>query len=112
MISYTGIYLLTADFENPIAFRQLRRSEFSAFVFSSNSAYECFLVFSAFIATYKVSQIYDAKNGLTFVDVLKIYARKFFRYAPVFYAVFFLSWAFISWIGSGPFWNLTSRMYY
>jgi hypothetical protein len=55
----------------------------------------------------------DAKRAsLSFLDVVRLYCRKFLRLAPMTYFIFFLTWMGISRFTEGPLWINTSSMYH
>ena len=61
---------------------------------TANIALEGFVFFSAFQTAYRSYQIMQARQGLLQpTDILKIYARKFVRLAPVYYMFWFILWA-------------------
>jgi len=50
----------------------------------------------------------ESKNDILSVkDVLKIYARKFFRIAPAYYSMWFVLWVIYPITGEGPLWHNT-----
>jgi peptidoglycan/LPS O-acetylase OafA/YrhL len=82
-----------------------------AIVIDGNIVMEAFTFISTFLGAYKLFQLYDEKGGLTFKDVLKFYARKYLRLAPLYYFCFFLGWAIFPKMGAGPLWFTASTMY-
>ena len=84
---------------------------FFTFVLAGNLSMECFLAMSAFIGACKCMQIYDAQGGLGPLDCLKIILRKYLRYAPMTYFVFFTSWALVSRFTDGPMSFVNARLY-
>jgi peptidoglycan/LPS O-acetylase OafA/YrhL len=89
----------------------MSKNIFFTFVLAGNISMECFLCLSAFVSTYKLMQIYDANNGLTIIEILKFYLRKYLRYAPIFYFVFFAGWALVSRLEDGPMYFVNNRLY-
>jgi len=49
---------------------------------------DTFFTISALLAFYKIHKIYQANDGISPVDVLKLYLWRFWRYAPLVYATF------------------------
>jgi len=44
-------------------------------------------------------------------DVLKFWARKYLRLAPLYYLTFFCGWALFPYVGAGPIWYTANLMY-
>jgi len=44
-------------------------------------------------------------------DILKMYARKFLRLAPVYYAFWFIIWGLVARVGQGPLWHITDASF-
>jgi peptidoglycan/LPS O-acetylase OafA/YrhL len=66
---------------------------------------EAFICISGFFGTYKILMIYDANGGkLSVKDVLKIYARRFLRLAPLYYSIFFFGWFVGPRLENAPLW--------
>lgn len=65
-------------------------------VISANIGMEGFTCLSGFFGTYRLMQIYDARESrgekCTFLDNLKFIARKIVRILPMYYTVFFFGW--------------------
>lgn len=72
---------------------------------------EAFTLFSSFLGAYKLFQLYDAKGSLSFTDILKFYARKYLRLAPLYYLIFFIGWAVFPNMGAGPVWFTANAMF-
>ena len=50
---------------------------------------DTFFTCSALLAFYKVNKIYQARGGLDALTIVKLYLKRFLRFAPTVYAVFF-----------------------
>lgn len=72
---------------------------------------EAFTTFSAFMGAYKLFSLYEAQGHISFTDVLKFWARKYLRLAPMYYFIFFCSWAIFPYMGAGPIWFKASLMF-
>ena len=72
---------------------------------------EVFTTLSAFIGAYKLFQLYDTQGSLSVMDILKFYARKYVRLAPLYYLCFFVGWAVFPKMGAGPYWFTASAMF-
>lgn len=89
----------------------MRMPPVSIFI-AANLGLETFVMLSAFLGGYRAFQIMDSKDGvLSIVDILKIWARKWLRMAPMYYFVWMFSWALTSRIASGPLWTNTNMAY-
>ena len=76
---------------------------------SSHLVVDCFYMLSAFFIANRCFEIMELKGDvLSKTDVLKIYARKFFRLAPAYYSLWFVLWAIYPMAGDGgPLWHNT-----
>ena len=75
----------------------------------ANIGLEIFIFVSAFLGGYKLFQIMDAKNGvLDIKDILKWWARKFLRLAPMYYLMWIVLWGLTSRTDTGPLWHITN----
>jgi hypothetical protein len=59
-------------------------------------------------ANYKIK----GQKYFTVKDILKIYARKYFRLAPFYYFALFLGWSSCSSISNGPIWDAMNNDFY
>ena len=83
----------------------------AAFI-AANLGFEVFFFISAFLTSYRCFMIMEAKGGcLSVLDVLKIYARKWVRLAPVYYAMWLFLWGVTARLGSGFMWNVADGAY-
>ena len=72
---------------------------------------DVFTYLSAFLGAYKLFCLYQAQGYISVKDVLKFYARKYLRLAPIYYICFFVGWAVFPHMGAGPIWFSASLMY-
>lgn len=102
-ISQTACFLLYTWLNNLFTiFDMLTTVAINAFI-CTNIALEVFVMISAFFTVYRSFQIMEAKgSALSLKDILKIYARKFIRIAPVYYSMWFIIWALTSRVLFGP----------
>jgi peptidoglycan/LPS O-acetylase OafA/YrhL len=107
MIMGTSLFMNPAVKATPWNALDMKKGTMFTLIMSTNQATDVFIALSGFIGMYKCMQIYEANgNRLGAKDILKLYARKFFRTAPLIYAVFFFAWAAGSRFSEGP--NYTS----
>lgn len=50
---------------------------------------DTFFTCSALLAFYKVNKLYQQQDGLSLLMIFKLYLKRFLRFAPTVYAVFF-----------------------
>lgn len=73
---------------------------------------EMFIAISTFYFSYRLFQIAEACNGrLSPLDVIKAYLRKLIRIAPVYWAIFLLTWGLYPRAGDGPNWYLSESLF-
>ena len=72
---------------------------------------EAFTTLSAFLGAYKLFSLYEAQGHISVTDVLKFYARKYLRLAPMYYFIFFAGWAIFPHLGAGPIWYSANLMF-
>ena len=80
-------------------------------VISSNVVMEAFTAYSCFLGAYKLFSLYNIQGYLSIKDILKFYARKYLRLAPMYYFCFFVGWAIFPHMGAGPIWYTARSMY-
>ena len=64
-------------------------------------AVDTFFMISGFLGFYLVNKIYEKKGGLKPLDFLKLYARRFLRFVPGTYLVFFFGIYVMPWLHGG-----------
>lgn len=109
-ISQTSFYLVETNLINLLnVFSLLRMLPVSTFV-QANLGMESFVFLSVFIMMHRCFQIMDSKNGniLSFLDIIKILLRKFYRLAVPYYLMWVILWCITSRIGKGPTWSNTN----
>ena len=80
-------------------------------VVSSNIVMEAFTTLSGFLGAYKLFCLYEAQGHIKLTDVLKFWARKYLRLAPMYYFLFFCGWAIFPYLGAGPIWFSANLMF-
>lgn len=118
VISYClGQFCLTAEFlmstqtMNPWMISRFFQEWIFTIVISSNIVMEAFTTLASFLGAYKLFSLYEAKGKISITDILKFYARKYLRLAPLYYLVFFCGWALFPHMGGGPIWYTSNAMY-
>jgi len=91
---------------------RLFQSPFVTAFIAALVGFEVFFFISAFLTSYRCFMIMEAKGEcLSIVDILKIYARKWVRLAPCYYAMWLFLWGLTARIGSGFMYNVTDGAY-
>jgi peptidoglycan/LPS O-acetylase OafA/YrhL len=109
----TSLFLNGAPQYNVWKMLDFLQQLFFTVVISCNMATDLFIVLSGFLGAYKCLQIYEANGGkIYFKDMLKLYARKFLRLAPMLYLIFFFGWASGSRFSDGPVWINYQALFY
>lgn len=81
----------------------LQNSYVITYLYQGQLAIDGFVFFSAFLTSYRSFQIMEARRSiLSLGDVFKIYGRKFFRIAPIYYLMWIIVWALTSRVVKGP----------
>lgn len=111
-IAQTAFFCLYTQLNNMLnIFSMMRLPPVTAFI-AANLGLESFVLISAFLGGYKCFQIMEAKgNVLGLLDILKIYARKFVRMAPMYYLLWMFLWSITSRIANGPIWSNTNMAF-
>lgn len=99
----TGSQLLFTKLIDLIQSAALLQTMYITAFYQGNLAIDSFVLFSAFLTSYRSFQIMEARQSvLSFGDIMKIYVRKFVRIAPIYYLMWLCVWGLTSrWI-NGP----------
>jgi peptidoglycan/LPS O-acetylase OafA/YrhL len=113
MILSTSLFFNGAPQNNVWKMLDFLKELFFTFIISCQQGTDFYLIIGGFLGTYKCIQIYDANGGkLYYKDVLKMYARKFLRLAPMLYLMFFLGWVITPRLKDAPAWPGTNQLFY
>lgn len=118
MINATAFYFMTTSIEDPWAIIDFFKMIAIAFTVSANIANESFYTISSFLGAYqcfmilKANKEVEGRKYFSFKDIMKIYARKYFRLAPFYYFFLFFGWSSCSRISNGPIWDIMNNDFY
>lgn len=73
-------------------------------VYSANFGFDEFFMLSSLFAYLKLTKYISKKGSFSFGDFLKVYAGRFLRLVPVYYAIFLCGWLIGPYLASGPWW--------
>lgn len=107
----TAQFLMCTQTINPWVIQKFFSEVIFTIVVSSNLVMEAFTALSAFLGAYKLFMLYEAQGKLKFSDMLKFWARKYLRLAPMYYFIFFCGWAVFPSLGAGPIWYTAHSMF-
>jgi len=107
----TAQFLMCTQTINPWTIEKFFQEVAFTIVISSNLMCEAFVAFSGFFGAYRLFLLYDANGSFSFKEYAKYVGRKYFRLAPAFYVLFFVSWAVFPRLGAGPIWYQASYMF-
>jgi hypothetical protein len=60
----------------------------------------------------EANEAINGKKYFGLIDLMKIYARKYFRLAPFYYFILFLGWSSCTFVSDGPIWSLMNNLWY
>ena len=107
----TAEFLMCTQTINPWVIQKFFTELIFTIVVSSNLVMEAFTTLSAFLGAYKLLSLHHAKGQLTVTDILKFWARKYLRLAPMYYFIFFCGWGIFPKLGAGPIWYTANSMF-
>ena len=62
---------------------------------------ETFITISTLLAFYKIHNLYQAKGGLNLDDIIRLYLKRYLRFAPAVFLVFFFGVYVMPWAHGG-----------
>ncbi|CDW76528.1 UNKNOWN [Stylonychia lemnae] len=119
-LSYTHIQMVASSFYmfcgpsiNLWRIMSYLSNFFFTVIINGSNPMEIFLFFSAFLGTYRLLQVQEARGGyFTFKDSMKLIGRKLVRLIPMYYLTLFFGWAMTSRFFEGPLWAHQKRLYF
>ncbi|CDW75759.1 UNKNOWN [Stylonychia lemnae] len=108
----TSFYLMTGPTFNNWKILDFFQQVIFTIVISGTIPMECFLFISAFLGSYRLLQVQEARGGyFTFKDALKLIGRKLARLIPLYYITLFFGWAVSSRFFEGPLYGISKKLY-
>eukprot|EP00347_Sterkiella_histriomuscorum_P018864 403343880 len=114
-ITATAFFLMTGPTRNSWKILDFFQQMIFTVVVSGNIGMEAFTCLSGFFGTYRLMQVYEARESrgekVVFKDILKFYARKMVRIIPMYYTVFFFGWFVGPMFYDSPLWYSYGQLY-
>jgi|DEB0MinimDraft_12_1074336.scaffolds.fasta_scaffold33703_3 hypothetical protein len=103
MIMITASYLNAVTADNPWSMDSMFSQPILMLVLLGSCLMDTFITISAFLAFYKIHNLYCCQgNTLSLIDILKLYLKRYLRFAPTVLAVFFFGVYVMPWIHGAP----------
>ena len=91
LIMITASYLNAVTANNPWSMTSMFTDPTVCLVLLGNTLMDTLFTISSLLGFYNVNKIYEKNNNhLSLADIIKLYLKRYFRYAPVVFIVFFM----------------------
>ena len=107
----TSLYVLVAYVQNIYEMLHLFESILFTMVASGNLAPDLFIFIWIFLGFVKISQIYEERKGIIPSVYAKLIIYRYFKYAPLYYFVFFFGWSIFPYFSNADTWYLSETLF-